>query len=198
MMSWVAFDRAVRCIEEWDFDGPADHWKDLRQQIRTEIEENGYDPERNTFTQSYGSKALDASLLLIPQVGFLPPDDERVLGTIEAVERELSIDDCLLRRYDTGQTDDGLPGEDGAFLLCSFWMVDALAMAGREEDARRRFERLLELRNDVGLLAEEYDPVSKRMLGNFPQAFSHLGLIDSAYNLAAEPSAPARHRASGS
>jgi GH15 family glucan-1,4-alpha-glucosidase len=198
MMCWVAFDRAVRCIEEWDFDGPADHWKDLRQQIRTEIEENGYDPERNTFTQSYGSKALDASLLLIPQVGFLPADDERVLGTIEAVERELSIDDCLIRRYDTRETNDGLPGEDAAFLLCSFWMVDALAMAGREGDARRRFERLLELRNDVGLLAEEYDPVSKRMLGNFPQAFSHLGLIDSAYNLAAEPSGPARHRASGS
>jgi GH15 family glucan-1,4-alpha-glucosidase len=198
MMSWVAFDRAVRCIEEWDFDGPADHWRDLRLQIRTEIEEKGYDPERNTFTQSYGSTALDASLLLIPQVGFLPADDERVLGTIEAVERELSIDDCLIRRYDTRQTHDGLPGQDGAFLLCSFWMVDALAMAGRQEDARRRFERLLELRNDVGLLAEEYDPVSKRMLGNFPQAFSHLGLIDSAYNLAAEPSAPARHRASGS
>jgi GH15 family glucan-1,4-alpha-glucosidase len=198
MMSWVAFDRAVRCIEEWDFDGPADHWKDLRLQIRTEIEEKGYDPERNTFTQSYGSTALDASLLLIPQVGFLPADDERVLGTIEAVERELSIDDCLIHRYDTRQTHDGLPGQDGAFLLCSFWMVDALAMAGRQEDARRRFERLLELRNDVGLLAEEYDPVSKRMLGNFPQAFSHLGLIDSAYNLAAEPSAPARHRASGS
>jgi GH15 family glucan-1,4-alpha-glucosidase len=120
------------------------------------------------------------------------------VGTIEAVERELSIDDCLIRRYDTRETEDGLPGEDAAFLLCSFWMVDALAMAGRQDDARRRFERLLDLRNDVGLLAEEYDPVSNRMLGNFPQAFSHLGLIDSAYNLGAEPSGPARHRASGS
>jgi GH15 family glucan-1,4-alpha-glucosidase len=198
MMCWVAYDRAVKCVEEWDFDGPADHWRDLRQRIRAEIEENGYDPERNTFTQSYGSKALDASLLLIPQVGFLPPDDERVLGTIQAVERELSIDDCLIRRYDTGETDDGLPGQDGAFLLCSFWMVDALAMAGRHADARRRFESLLELRNDVGLLSEEYDPVAKRLVGNFPQAFSHLGLIDSAYNLAAEPGGPARHRASGS
>jgi GH15 family glucan-1,4-alpha-glucosidase len=198
MMCWVAYDRAVKCVEEWDFDGPADHWRDLRQRIRAEIEENGYDPERNTFTQSYGSKALDASLLLIPQVGFLPPDDERVLGTIQAVERELSIDDCLIRRYDTGETDDGLPGQDGAFLLCSFWMVDALAMAGRHADARRRFESLLELRNDVGLLSEEYDPVAKRLVGNFPQAFSHLGLIDSAYNLAAEPGGPARRRASGS
>jgi GH15 family glucan-1,4-alpha-glucosidase len=198
LMSWVAFDRAVKCVEQWDFDGPVDHWRDMRQQIRTEIEEKGYDRDRNTFTQSYGSKALDASLLLMPQVGFLPADDERVLGTIEAVKRELSIDDCLIRRYDTRETHDGLPGEDGAFLLCSFWMVDALAMAGRQDDARRRFESLLELRNDVGLLAEEYDPVSKRMLGNFPQAFSHLGLIDSAYNLAAGPQGPARHRSADS
>jgi GH15 family glucan-1,4-alpha-glucosidase len=198
LMCWVAFDRAVKCIEQWDFDGPADHWRDMRQQIRTEIEEEGYDAERNTFTQSYGSKALDASLLLIPQVGFLPANDPRVLGTIEAIERELSLDDCLIRRYDTRDTDDGLPGQEGAFLLCSFWMVDALALAGRHDDAVRRFEMLLELRNDVGLLAEEYDPVSKRMLGNFPQAFSHLGLIDSAYNLAAEPHGPAQHRASGS
>jgi GH15 family glucan-1,4-alpha-glucosidase len=198
LMSWVAFDRAVKCIEQWDLEGPADHWRELREEIRAEIQEQGYDSDRNTFTQFYGSKALDAALLLIPQVGFLPPTDERVLGTIDAVARELAIDDCLIRRYDTGDTDDGLPGEEGAFLLCSFWMVDALALAGRHDEARRRFEILLGLRNDVGLLAEEYDPSSKRMLGNFPQAFSHLALIDSAYNLAEEERGPARHRASNS
>jgi GH15 family glucan-1,4-alpha-glucosidase len=198
LMSWVAFDRAVKCAEQWDFDGPVDHWRDLRQQIRVEIEERGYDPERNTFTQYYGSKALDAALLLVPQVGFLPPTDERVVGTIDAIGRELAIDDFLIRRYDTRHTDDGLPGDEGAFLLCSFWMVDALAMTGRREEAQRRFESLLGLRNDVGLLAEEYDPVAKRMLGNFPQAFSHLGLIDSAFNLAGEAPGPALHRSSNS
>jgi GH15 family glucan-1,4-alpha-glucosidase len=198
LMSWVAFDRAVKCIEQWDFEGPADHWRGLREEIRAEIEDRGFDSDRNTFTQYYGSKALDAALLLIPQVGFLPPTDERVLGTIDAIARELAIDDCLIRRYDTGDTDDGLPGEEGAFLLCSFWMVDALALAGRRDEARRRFEILLDLRNDVGLLAEEYDPSSRRLLGNFPQAFSHLALIDSAYNLAEEERGPARHRASDS
>ncbi len=198
LMSWVAYDRAVKCAEQWDFDGPIDHWRGLRQRIRDEIEEKGYESERNTFTQSFGSKALDAALLLIPQVGFLPPDDKRVVGTIEAIERELSIDDCLIRRYDTEETDDGLRGEEGAFLLCSFWMVDALSLIGRADDARRRFEGLLSLRNDVGLLAEEYDVTAKRMVGNFPQAFSHLGLIDSAYNLASEADGPARHRAANS
>ena len=198
LMSWVAFDRAVKCVEQWTFDGPVDHWRELRTEIRAEIEQQGYDSERNTFTQSFGSKALDASLLLIPQVGFLPPTDERVLGTIEAIERELSINDNLIRRYDPDEADDGLPGGEGAFLLCSFWMVDALAMADRGDEARRRFEFLLGLRNDVGLLSEEYEPVSQRMLGNFPQAFSHLGLIDSAYNLQAEGRGPARDRASDS
>jgi GH15 family glucan-1,4-alpha-glucosidase len=198
LMSWVAFDRAVKCIEPWDFDGPVEHWKELRGEIRAEIEDRGYDSDRNTFTQYYGSKALDAALLLIPQVGFLPAKDERVLGTIDAIGRDLAIDDCLIRRYDTEETDDGLPGDEGAFLLCSFWMVDALALSGRSDEARRRFEILLDLRNDVGLLAEEYDPVSKRLLGNFPQAFSHLALIDSAYNLAGEARGPARHRASDS
>jgi GH15 family glucan-1,4-alpha-glucosidase len=198
LMTWVAFDRAVKCVEQWTFDGPVEHWRELREEVRAEIEQRGYDPKRKTFTQSYESKALDASLLLIPQVGFLPAGDERVLGTIEAIERELSIDDNLIRRYHTDEADDGLPGGEGAFLLCSFWMVDALAMTGREEEARRRFEHLLGLRNDVGLLSEEYDPVSERMLGNFPQAFSHLGLIDSAYNLSAEGKGPARKRASDS
>ena len=196
LMSWVAFDRAVKCVEQWALEGPLDHWRDLRRQVRIEIEEHGFDAERNTFTQSYGSPALDASLLLIPQVGFLPPTDRRVLGTIEAIERELSIDENLILRYRPEQTDDGLPGHEGAFLLCSFWMVDAMAMVGRMDEARRRFQHLLELRNDVGLLAEEYDPVSKRMLGNFPQAFSHLGLIASAYNLAPGEHGPASDRAS--
>jgi GH15 family glucan-1,4-alpha-glucosidase len=198
LMAWVAFDRAVKCVEQWTFDGPVGRWRELRQDIRAEIEQRGFDPDRNTFTQSYGSRALDASLLLIPQVGFLPPTEERVLGTIDAIQRELSIDDNLIRRYDTDEADDGLPGGEGAFLLCSFWMVDALAMAGRGDEARRRFEHLLGLRNDVGLLSEQYDPVSKRMLGNFPQAYSHLALIDSAYNLQAEGEGPARYRASDS
>jgi len=198
LMSWVAFDRAVKCVEQWAFDGPVDRWRELRQEVRLEIEERGYDSERNTFTQSYDSKALDASLLLIPQVGFLPATDRRMLGTIDAIERELSIDENLLLRYRTEETDDGLPGDEGAFLLCSFWMVDALALAGRSDEARRRFEYLLSLRNDVGLLSEEYDPVAKRMLGNFPQAFSHLGLIASAYNLSPEGRGPAKDRASDS
>ncbi len=199
LMAWVAFDRAVKCVEQWTFDGPVDRWRERRQDIRTEIEQRGFDPDRNTFTQSYGSSALDASLLLIPQVGFLPPTEARVLGTIDAIRRELSIDDTLIRRYDTDQADDGLPGGEGAFLLCSFWMVDALAMAGNHDEARRRFESLLDLRNDVGLLSEQYDPMSQRMLGNFPQAYSHLGLIDSAYNLLAEgKGGPAQDRASDS
>ncbi|MGH8871300.1 MAG: glycoside hydrolase family 15 protein [Acidimicrobiia bacterium] len=195
LMTWVAFDRAVKCVEQWALDGPVDHWRELRDDVRSEIEQRGYDAERNTFTQSYGSPALDASLLLIPQVGFLPPTDGRVLGTIDAIERELSIDDNLILRYRTGEADDGLPGHEGAFLLCSFWMVDALTMVGRRDEAERRFEYLLGLRNDVGLLAEEYDPVSKRMLGNFPQAFSHLGLIASAYNLIPGGQGPATDRA---
>ena len=198
LMTWVAFDRAVKCVEQWDVEGPADHWRSLRQQVRAEIEERGFDPERNTFTQSYGSAALDAALLLIPQIGFLPANDTRVLGTIEAIERELSIDDNLLLRYRTGDTDDGLPGTEGAFLLCAFWMVDAMALTGRREEARRRFEYLLGLRNDVGLLAEEYDPVAGRLLGNFPQAFSHLGLIASAYNLIPGAIGPAEDRAKDS
>ena len=198
LMAWVAFDRAVKCVEQWALEGPTDHWRELRHQVRTEIEERGFDPERNTFTQSYDSSALDAALLLIPQVGFLPPTDDRVLGTIDAVERELSIDDNLLVRYRPEMTDDGLPGGEGAFLLCAFWMVDALAMTGRRDEARRRFEHLLGLRNDVGLLAEEYDPVSRRMLGNFPQAFSHLGLIASAYNLIPGARGPAVDRAKDS
>jgi GH15 family glucan-1,4-alpha-glucosidase len=156
--------------------------------------EKGYDKERNTFTQSYGSQELDASLLLIPQMGFLPPDDKRVIGTIEAIQRELSTSDGFVLRYPTHPTHsthpteenvDGLPGDEGAFLACSFWLADDLAMIGRVDEARRLFERLLALRNDLGLLAEEWDPRRQRQVGNFPQAFSHVPLIDTALRLTA-------------
>ena len=143
----------------------------------------GYDADRQTFTQSYGSRALDAALLLIPQVGFLPPEDERVRGTLRAVQRELAVDG-MVRRYDTDDTDDGVPGDEGAFLACSFWLADALVLDGQVDAGRQRFERLLTLRNDVGLLAEEYDVAAGRQLGNVPQAYSHLALVNSALNLA--------------
>jgi GH15 family glucan-1,4-alpha-glucosidase len=185
VMAWVAFDRAVRTVEEAGLDGPVDRWRRLREDIHRDVLQEGYDADRNTFTQYYGSEAIDASLLLIPQVGFLPAHDERVHGTIEAVERELSIGDGLLLRYPTHDSPDGLPPGEGAFLLCSFWLVDALAIVGRRDDARRIYGQLLDLRNDLGLLAEEYDPATGRLLGNFPQAFSHLGLVSSAYNLGA-------------
>ena len=185
IMAWVGFDRAIKSVLNFGLDGPLDRWKSLRADVHREVLEKGYDADRNTFTQFYGSKNLDASLLLIPQVGFLGPDDPRVHGTIEAIERELGVGDGLLLRYHTDTAVDGLPQGEGAFLLCSFWLVDALAMVGRIADAERIFRRLLDIRNDVGLLAEEYDPATGRMLGNFPQAFSHLGLVDSAFNLGA-------------
>ncbi|MGC3003125.1 glycoside hydrolase family 15 protein [Streptomyces sp. G35A] len=184
VMVWVAADRAVRTLEDHpDFDGDLDGWRELRDEVHREVCEKGYDPERNTFTQSYGSRELDAALLLIPRVGFLPPDDPRVLGTIEAIRAELG-QDGFVRRYtaDAG-TVDGLPGEEGTFLVCSFWLAEALHMAGRTKEARELFERLLGLANDVGLLAEEYDPVGGRLLGNFPQAFSHIGLVNTALAL---------------
>ena len=186
VMAWVAFDRAVRSVETTGLDGPVDRWRRLRDEIHQEVLREGFDAERNTFTQSYDSPALDASLLLIPQVGFLPADDARVRGTVEAVERELGLGNGLLRRYHTDDAPDGLPPGEGAFLLCSYWLVDALAMIGRRDRAREVFEHLLEVRNDVGLLAEEYDPGTGRMLGNFPQAFSHLGLVASAHNLSGQ------------
>ncbi len=187
VMAWVAFDRAVRTVEEAGVDGPVDRWRRLRDQVHREVLAEGYDADRNTFTQAYGSRELDASLLLMPQVGFLPGDDPRVRGTIQAIEAELGLGDGLLLRYRTHISPDGLPPGEGAFLLCSYWLVDALALSGRRDDARRIFERLLTVRNDVGLLAEEYDPTSGRMLGNFPQAFTHLGLVDSAFNLGSTP-----------
>ncbi|MFD9906212.1 glycoside hydrolase family 15 protein [Streptomyces sp. NPDC059063] len=188
VMAWVAVDRTIKLIESGDADGPLEKWRDLRDDIHRDVCEKGYDKERNTFTQSYGSKELDASLLLIPQVGFLPPDDKRVIGTIEAIQRELSTPDGFILRYPTSGDDagvDGLEGDEGAFLACSFWLADDLAMIGRVDEARKLFERLLALRNDLGLLAEEWDPRLKRQVGNFPQAFSHVPLIDTALRLTA-------------
>ncbi|MFI1355332.1 glycoside hydrolase family 15 protein [Streptomyces sp. NPDC020898] len=188
VMAWVAVDRTIKLIESGDADGPLEKWRELRDDIHRDVCEKGYDKERNTFTQSYGSKELDASLLLIPQMGFLPPDDKRVIGTIEAIQRELSTSDGFILRYPTSGGDeglDGLPGDEGAFLACSFWMADDLAMIGRVDEARKLFEKLLALRNDLGLLAEEWDPHLKRQVGNFPQAFSHVPLIDTALRLTA-------------
>ncbi|SOD87607.1 glycoside hydrolase family 15 protein [Streptomyces sp. Ag109_G2-15] len=188
VMAWVAVDRTIKLIESGDADGPLERWKELRDDIHRDVCEKGYDQERNTFTQSYGSKELDASLLLIPQMGFLPPDDKRVIGTIEAIQRELSTPDGFILRYPTeGESEgvDGLPGDEGAFLACSFWMADDLAMIGRVDEARKLFEKLLALRNDLGLLAEEWDPRLQRQVGNFPQAFSHVPLIDTALRLTA-------------
>ncbi|AJE86477.1 glycosyl hydrolase [Streptomyces albus] len=188
VMAWVAVDRTIKLIESGDADGPLEKWRELRDDIHRDVCEKGYDQERNTFTQSYGSKELDASLLLIPQMGFLPPDDKRVIGTIEAIQRELSTPDGFIMRYPTSGEDegvDGLSGDEGAFLACSFWMADDLAMIGRVDEARKLFEKLLALRNDLGLLAEEWDPVLQRQVGNFPQAFSHVPLIDTALRLTA-------------
>ena len=183
VMAWVAFDRAVRSAEMTGLEGPLDRWRGLRDEIHAEVLTKGFNADRNTFTQSYGSLTVDASLLLLPHVGFLPATDPRITGTIAAIEEELGLGDGLLLRYRTESSDDGLPPGEGAFLLCSYWLVDALHATGQTIRARQIFGRLLEVRNDVGLLAEEFDPVAGRMLGNFPQAFSHLGLVSSAFNL---------------
>ncbi|WP_133910360.1 glycoside hydrolase family 15 protein [Streptomyces sp. NBC_00582] len=184
VMVWVAADRAVRALEENpELSGDLEGWRAMRDEVHREVCEKGYDPERNTFTQSYGSRDLDAALLLIPRLGFLPADDPRVVGTVDAVRAELGHGG-LVRRYSTdGTTVDGLPGDEGTFLACSFWLAHALRETGRTEEARELFERLVGLSNDVGLLAEEYDPVAGRHLGNFPQAFSHLGLVNTALAL---------------
>ncbi len=182
VMVWTAFDRAVKSAEKFGLEGPVDHWRALCTVIHEEICAKGFDVERNAFVQSYGSKALDASLLLMPLTGFLPPDDPRVVGTVQAIERELMVDGFVLR-YSTAQTSDGLPPGEGVFLACSFWLVDNLRLQGRVDEARALFERLCAIANDVGLLAEEYDPIAKRQLGNFPQAFSHVSLINSALGL---------------
>jgi GH15 family glucan-1,4-alpha-glucosidase len=184
VLAWVAFDRAVQAVERFARPGPVERWRRLREEIHQEVCREGFNVELNSFTQSYGSDELDASTLLIPILGFLPADDPRVAGTIAAVERDLMRDGFVERYKPKEQNDvDGLPGGEGVFLPCSFWLVDAMLMQGRDEAARELFERLLAVSNDLGLLSEEYDPAEKRLLGNFPQAFTHVGLVNSAYNL---------------
>ncbi len=183
VMAWVAFDRAIKSAEAFGLEGPIDHWRKLRAEIHEVVCEKAFNRSIGAFVQAYGSDKLDASTLLIPVVGFLPPGDARVRGTIEAIERRLMPNGFVLR-YDTGASNDGLPQGEGAFLACSFWLADAYVLLGRRDDARKLFERLLSLRNDLGLLSEEYDPAAKRLLGNFPQAFSHIALVNTAHNIA--------------
>jgi GH15 family glucan-1,4-alpha-glucosidase len=182
LMAWVAFDRAVKDVERFGLDGPVDRWRTLRDTLHAEICARGFNHQRNTFVQSYGSTEVDAALLVMPEIGFLPADDPRVAGTVAAIEQDL-VRKGFVDRYRSSSGVDGLPHGEGAFLLCTFWLADNYALMGRTTDARAVFERLLAVRNDVGLLAEEYDPIARRQLGNFPQAFSHLGLINTALNL---------------
>ena len=196
VMAWVAFDRVVRSATEFGLEGPVEHWKRVRDAIHDQVCERGFDAAQNSFVQSYGSNALDASLLLIAVVGFLPPEDPRIRGTLAAIERGL-LRDGLVLRYDTGDSKDGLPPGEGAFLACTFWLADNYLLQNRVDEAQALFDRLLAYRNDVGLLAEEYDPVARRQLGNFPQAFSHLALINTATCLAGR-AGTAHQRATGS
>jgi GH15 family glucan-1,4-alpha-glucosidase len=194
VMAWVAIDRAIKAAEQHQLPGALDQWRDTRARIHQDVCARGFNSKKQSFVQAYDSALLDASLLIIPLVGFLPPEDARVRGTVEAIGRELLVDG-LVHRYHTASTDDGLPPGEGAFLACSFWYVDNLVLLGRHAEARERFDHLLSLRNDVGLLAEEYDCAARRQLGNFPQAFSHVALISSAYNLSEhEPAKPAKQR----
>lgn len=181
-MAWVAFDRSVRLMERFDLPGPLDRWRAVRDRIHALVLAQGYHAGRGCFTQSFGVEALDASLLLLPAFGFLPATDPRMRRTIEAIGRELAVDG-LIRRYRTEEADDGLPPGEGVFLACGFWYADALIALGRRQEATALLERLVSLTNDVGLLAEEYDPLARRQLGNFPQAFSHLALVNTALNL---------------
>jgi GH15 family glucan-1,4-alpha-glucosidase len=196
VMAWVAFDRAIKSAMEFGLDGPIERWEKLRTEIHADVCRKGFDSGQGTFVQAYGSTELDASLLLLPVVGFLPPEDPRVIGTVEAIERRLMVGG-FVQRYDTLSADDGLPPGEGVFLACSFWLVDAYVMLGRLDDAQALFKRLIALCNDVGLLAEEYDPQSNELLGNFPQAFSHVALINSAFNLT-RAAKPAEQRANHS
>jgi GH15 family glucan-1,4-alpha-glucosidase len=182
MMAWVAFDRGIKSSQEFDLAGPVEDWRRTRDDIHHDVCANGYNQNLGHFVQAYGGKELDASLLLIPSIGFLPPTDRRVRATVEAIERELLVDG-FVRRYDTDRTADGLPPGEGMFLACSFWLADAYQMLGRAADAEALFERLLALCNDIGLLSEEYDPDQRCLVGNFPQAFSHISLINTAHNL---------------
>lgn len=182
LMCWVAFDRSIKAVQNFGLAGPADHWCQVRDTIRDDIVRNGWNEQKRSFVQYYGGTALDASLLLMAEVGFLPAHDPRFVSTVEAIERELIVDGLVLR-YCAEDTPDGLPGDEGAFLACSFWLADAYVMLGRRAEAIALFERLLSIRNDVGLLGEEYDPRAKRQLGNFPQAFSHIALVNTANHL---------------
>ena len=193
VMSWVAFDRAVKMVEGMGLPGPVEHWQKLRSRIHEDVCSHGFSAQRGAFVQSYGSDELDAALLLIPITGFLPANDARVVSTVEAIRRDLAVDG-FVRRYRTRESLDGLPPGEGVFLACSFWLADCLCMLGRRQEARALFERLTRLANDVGLLAEEYEPASRRFLGNFPQAFSHIALVNTALNLG-EPQKPAEQRA---
>jgi len=184
VMAWVAFDRAVRAVEAYDREGPVEEWRATRDEIHAEVCGRGFDTRRGTFVQHYDTTEVDAALLLIPMTGFLPPDDPRVAGTIAAIQEDL-CDGGLVHRYRTRAGVDGLPPGEGAFLACSFWLVECLALTGRRDEAVELFERLLALRNDVGLLAEEYDTTAGRQVGNFPQAFSHVALLNAAYTLGA-------------
>jgi GH15 family glucan-1,4-alpha-glucosidase len=191
VMAWVAMDRAVKDIEKFGMEGPLDRWRALRDEIHASVCRNGYDADTGSFVQSYGSKELDASLLLIPLNGFLPPEDPRVRGTVAAIEKRL-LHDGFVDRYDSGSGVDGLPPGEGAFLPCTFWLADNYVLQGRYDDARAVFDRLVGIANDVGLLSEEYDRRARRLVGNFPQAFSHVSLINTAFNLAQR--GPAQHR----
>jgi GH15 family glucan-1,4-alpha-glucosidase len=193
LMAWVAVDRGVKGIERFGLEGPLDRWRALRDEIHAQVCQAGFNATRNAFVQFYGSDLLDASLLMMPLVGFLPAHDPRVRGTIEAIERELTHEG-LVSRYRTVPDVDGLPPGEGTFLLCTFWLADCLELLGRETDARRLFERLLSIRNDVGLLSESYDVNARRLVGNFPQAFSHIGLINTARNLSRPAEGPAELR----
>jgi len=182
VMAWVAYDRAIKSAEQFNLEGPLDHWRELRATIHAQVCDQGWNPTLNSFVQAYGSNALDASVLLIPLLGFLPPHDPRVIGTVNAIERDLTHDG-LVKRYHTEEVVDGLPPGEGTFLACSFWLVDNLALQNRYDEAHAMFGRLVGLANDVGLLSEEYDTVAKRQVGNFPQAFSHVALVHTGMNL---------------
>jgi GH15 family glucan-1,4-alpha-glucosidase len=182
VMAWVAFDRGIKSAEAFDLEGPLERWRKIRAEIHEQVCQKAFHRDLGAFVQAYGSDELDASALLMPAVGFLPPEDPRLTGTIAAIERRLLRNGFVLR-YDSGTADDGLPPGEGAFLACSFWLADAYVMLGRRDDARRLFERLMSLRNDLGLLSEQYDPHAQRLVGNFPQAFSHISLVNTAYNI---------------
>jgi GH15 family glucan-1,4-alpha-glucosidase len=196
VMAWVAVDRVIKNAEAFGLQGPLEKWRKMRDLIHRDVCAHGFDAERGSFVQSYGSKRLDASLLLLPTVGFLPITDPRIAGTVAAIEREL-LSGGFVRRYDADDPPDGLPPGEGVFLACSFWLVDVYLLQNRRREAERLFERVAGLCNDVGLLSEEYDPSAKRLVGNFPQAFTHVALVSSAFNLTRETK-PVHERAQAS